>query len=157
MLSDPFVIKLKSICRDGVMKQVTINRNEQRGLIMLRNELASYTARSELTDKIKRNMGTSTNERTTFAAPPLPEPINHHSACGNCAYNLICCSFLSRDESLVLPEKHPLTQLQQQMPQLTSDHIDYFIKWNGLLALEEEQMSNGKKFFIYLRFLRLLL
>lgn len=127
------------------MKEVNINRNEQRGLIMLRNELASYTARNDLTNKIRKNMETSSSPRTTFVAPYLPEPINHHSACSNCAYNLICCSFLSRDESYVLPDKHPLKQLQQQIPQLTSDHIDYFIKWNGLIALEEEQLSNGKK------------
>lgn len=132
------------------MKEVNINRNEQRGLIMLRNELASYTARNELPDKIRKNMETSSNLRTTFATPILPEPINHHSACSNCAYNLICCSFLSREESNVLPDKHPLKQLlQQQIPELTSDHIDYFIKWNGLIALEEEQLRNGKEFVVF--------
>lgn len=127
------------------MKEVTINRNEQRGLIMLRNELASHIVNNDLTNRIKKNMEISSNECKTFPVPRLPEPINHPSACNNCAYNLICCSFLSRENSYDLPDKHPLKQFRQQLPQLTTDHIDYFIKWNGLLALEEEQMSNGKK------------
>ncbi len=131
------------------MKEVNSNRNEQRGLIMLRNELASYVSKNDWTNKIKKSNGTSSCEGQQFTVPKLPEPINHHSACGNCAYNRICCSFLSRDESIVLPDKHPLKELQQQMPQLTSEHIDYFIKWNGLLALEEEQMSNGKLILFY--------
>lgn len=128
------------------MNEVNINRNEQRGLIMLRNEVASYVVKNELTNRIKRNMVTSSNERNIFPVPYLPEPINHHSACSNCPYNLICCSFLSREEATILPDKHPLKQLQQ-FPQLTSDHIDYFIKWNGLLALEEEQASNGNNYY----------
>lgn len=128
------------------MKEVHINRNEQRGLIMLRNEVASYTTKNDLTTKIKNNMKTSSNEHEAFGVPYLPEPINHHSACSSCPYNTICCSFLSRDESIILPEKHPLKQISQQIfSELTSDHIDYFIKWNGLLALEEEQLSNGEK------------
>lgn len=128
------------------MKEVNINRNEQRGLMMLRNELISYIANDELPNQIRKNMETASNLRNDFPAPVLPEPINHHSACSSCAYNLICSSFLSRDEMTVLPDKHPLMQLQQQLPQLTSDHIDYFIKWNGYIALEEEQMRNGMKF-----------
>lgn len=131
------------------MKEVNINRNEQRGLIMLRNEVASHIANNDLTNKIRKNMELSSNERETFAVPILPEPINHRNACGNCPYNLICGSFLSRDESIVLPDNHPLKELHQQTPELTSDHIDYFIKWNGLLALEEEQLSNGM--FLYNR------
>ncbi|XP_037024244.1 DNA replication ATP-dependent helicase/nuclease DNA2 [Bradysia coprophila] len=138
--------------REGVMKEVNINRNEQRGLIMLRNEVASHIANTDLTDKIKKNMKITLTDRETFAVPVLPEPINHHSACSNCPYNLICGSFLSRDESIVLPDTHPLKELHQQTPQLTSDHIDYFIKWNGLLALEEEQMSNENQLkYLWLR------
>lgn len=130
--------------RDGVMKEVNNSRNEQRGLIMLRNELASYVSKNGLTSRIKKNLEMGETERETFSAPHLPEPINHRNACHSCPYNTICYSFLSRDKTICLPDKHPLNELQQQTPYLTSDHIDYFIKWNGLLALEEEQMSTGK-------------
>lgn len=130
------------------MKEVQINRNEQRGLIMLRNEVASYSSKNYLTSKVRENMEKSSNVAVTMAVPYLPEPINHPGACSKCAYNTICCSFLSRDESIVLPDKHPLKQISQQIfLELTPDHIDYFIKWNGLLALEEEQLSNGKKIY----------
>ncbi|KAJ6643748.1 DNA replication ATP-dependent helicase/nuclease DNA2 [Pseudolycoriella hygida] len=139
MGGEPIDSGLLLYLREGVMKEVNINRHEKRGLIMLRNEVASYGARSELTDRIKKNMEISAEEREIFVAPDLPEPINHPSACSKCAYNSLCCSFLSRDESLV---SHPLKQLHQQISTLTSSHIDYFIKWNGLLALEEEQLSN---------------
>lgn len=129
------------------MREVNINRNEQRGLIMLRNELASYVVKNNVTKTIKKNIEIPTIDSKTFPAPNLPEPINHHSACSNCAYNLICYSFLSREKSTTLPDKHPLNAIQNQMPQLTPEHIDYFIKWNGLLALEEEQLNNGKVIF----------
>ncbi|KAI8033726.1 hypothetical protein M5D96_013509 [Drosophila gunungcola] len=70
---------------------------------------------------------------------PLPEPIYHHSACGNCAYNTICSSFAQHDESLQLSDSHPLTKL---MPQLLGhlkqpDHA-YVQHWCSLLALEEQ-------------------
>lgn len=62
------------------MKELKSSSNEQRDLIMLRNELAYYLSKNPV----------SSNDKNM----ELPEPINHHSACSNCPYNVICCTYL---------------------------------------------------------------
>lgn len=119
------------------MKELTVTRNEQRDLIMLRNEVAHHMANT--LQPIGGPDGLS------FGLPSLPEPINHHSACGNCAYNVICCSLLSSDEVAKLSINHPLRPVLEATvtSRLPSEHLNYFIHWSGLLALEEHQGKNG--------------
>ncbi|XP_016988566.1 DNA replication ATP-dependent helicase/nuclease DNA2 isoform X2 [Drosophila rhopaloa] len=116
--------------REGILREVPSGRNEQRDLVLLRNDLAHW-----LTRKIAIPAG----KEDPLEQMQLPEPIYHHSACGNCAYNTICSSFAKHDCSLELSDSHPLKKL---MPQLLGhlkepDHA-YVQHWCGLLALEEQ-------------------
>ncbi|XP_052857147.1 DNA replication ATP-dependent helicase/nuclease DNA2 [Drosophila gunungcola] len=116
--------------KEGLLSEVPSGRNEQRDLVLLRNDLA-YWLTKEITIPVAKE--------AVLEQMPLPEPIYHHSACGNCAYNTICSSFAQHDESLQLSDSHPLTKL---MPQLLGhlkqpDHA-YVQHWCSLLALEEQ-------------------
>lgn len=128
------------------MKEVKITRNEQRDLIMLRNEVAFHMANSNQPIESRDSFKLYNEKINTFGVPSLPEPINHHSACGNCPYQVICCAFLSRESSVQLSAKHPLRAVMREVidNRLPSNHVDYFIHWTGLLSLEEEQGKNGK-------------
>nr|XP_016937347.1 DNA replication ATP-dependent helicase/nuclease DNA2 [Drosophila suzukii] len=116
--------------KEGLLREVPSGRNEQRDLVMLRNELAHWLTREVVVPAEKED---------PLEPLQLPEPVYHHSACGNCAYNTICSSFAQRDPSLELSDSHPLKKL---MPQLLGhlkepDHA-YVQHWCGLLALEEQ-------------------
>ncbi|KAH8342285.1 hypothetical protein KR084_004164 [Drosophila pseudotakahashii] len=116
--------------KEGLLREVPSGRNEQRDLVMLRNELAHWLTRELLVPAGKEE---------PLEQLQLPEPVYHHSACSNCAYNTICSSFAQRDANLELSASHPLKKL---MPQLLghlqeADHA-YVQHWCGLLALEEQ-------------------
>lgn len=124
--------------REGLLREVPSSRNEQRDLVLLRNDLAYWLTREvssglEITDPLPQLQ--------------LPEPIYHHSACGNCAYNTICSSFAQSDKKLELNESHPIKKL---MPQLLShllqrDH-DYVQHWCSVLALEEQHNRQSNQY-----------
>ncbi|XP_017012986.2 DNA replication ATP-dependent helicase/nuclease DNA2 [Drosophila takahashii] len=127
--------------KEGLLREVPSGRNEQRDLVILRNELAYW---------LTREMVVPSGKEDPLEQLQLPEPVYHHSACGNCAYNTICSSFASRDESLNLSASHPLKKL---MPQLLShlqeaDH-SYVHHWCSLLALEEQhnRLSSQSRYF----------
>lgn len=126
------------------MKEVKINRNEQRDLILLRNEIAYYMANSGQSIEFRDNFNLYKEKLPTFGLPELPEPINHHSACYNCPYQIICGSYLSRDTSFQPSNRHPLKNILTQISShLPPSHIDYFIHWTGLLSIEEEYSKRG--------------
>ncbi|KAJ4428147.1 hypothetical protein ANN_24162, partial [Periplaneta americana] len=118
--------------RDGIMQEVKAGNNEWRDLIILRNQLAHFITRLPL----------MTDDSIRFKPPQLPEPINHHSACGNCPYLTICTSFLKCDGLPNLSPKNPLTTYATTATaHLSPSHIDYLIHWTGLILLEESQNS----------------
>ena len=127
------------------MKEIKITRNEQRDLMLLRNEVAYYMAKTAQETEYNELLTLYKDKlKKTFKIPELPEPIHHHSACDNCPYNIICCTYLSRDKTVELSQRHPLRKILDQVScHLLPSHIDYFIHWTGLLALEEEQCRNG--------------
>ncbi|EDX02897.1 DNA replication ATP-dependent helicase/nuclease DNA2 [Drosophila yakuba] len=128
--------------KEGLLREVGSGRNEQRDLLMLRNDLAHW---------LTREVAIPAGKEDPLEQLPLPEPVYHHSACGNCAYNTICTSFAQKDSSLELSDSHPLKKL---MPQLLghlseADHA-YVQHWCGLLALEEQhnrQSSQARCFW----------
>ncbi|EDW02974.1 DNA replication ATP-dependent helicase/nuclease DNA2 [Drosophila grimshawi] len=129
--------------REGIMREVREGRNEQRDLILLRNELAHYLTRdAQLPATGQESVSLSLPEQPGKLLQPfeLPEPISHHSACGNCAYATLCCSFASTDPQLELSESHPLRRLMPQvLSHLGQPDNEYVLHWCGLLALEEQQ------------------
>lgn len=144
--------------REGVVKQVKGTRNEQRDLVILRNELAHYLTRQEkafenleLTDKNEMAIAEIKAKIIELSAnPELPEPINHHSACQNCPYQVLCCVYLKNDPETLssLNQNHTLREL---MPKITahllSSHIEYFCRWSALLALEDGEGKTGEVYF----------
>ncbi|KAH8238357.1 hypothetical protein KR032_004914 [Drosophila birchii] len=116
--------------REGILREVPSGRNEQRDLVLLRNDLAHWLTREVAIPPVKED---------PLEQLQLPEPIYHHSACGNCAYNTICASFAQRDSELELSESHPLKKLMPQLlGHLKEQDQAYVQHWCGLLALEEQ-------------------
>jgi len=128
--------------KEGLLREVASGRNEQRDLLMLRNDLAYW---------LTREVAIPAGKEDPLEQLPLPEPVYHHSACGNCAYNTICSSFAQKDSSLQLSDSHPLKKLMPQLLEHLSeaDHA-YVQHWCGLLALEEQhnrQSSHVRSFW----------
>lgn len=138
--------------RDGTIKEVQGSRNEHRDLIMLRNELAYYMSKekeryAELTQlpDNKENTTELTMESVfnkIINKPELPEPINHPSACRNCPYNIICSLYLNKNPEMKgsLKSSHVLREISDLVTvHLKQEHIEYFCRWVGILALEGQE------------------
>lgn len=156
--SEPTNAGLLLYLREGVVKQVKGTRNEQRDLVILRNELAYYLTRQ---DKAFEDLGQTGDNEMAIAEikakivelstkPELPEPINHHSACQNCPYQVLCSVYLQNDPEM-LSSLNPNHTLRELMPKITahllSSHIEYFCRWSALLALEDGEGKQGKDYF----------
>lgn len=139
--------------REGVIREVRGSRNEQRDLILLRNDLAYYLsnqneAYANFSNKIvdDKQISCDSSLDTAFSKlafkPELPEPISHHSACGSCPYNIICSVYLNKNEEMKnsLSKKHPLREISTLVTvHLNDDHVKYFCHWVGILALEDQE------------------
>ncbi|XP_017953827.2 DNA replication ATP-dependent helicase/nuclease DNA2 [Drosophila navojoa] len=126
--------------REGILREVHEGRNEQRDLILLRNDLAHYLTRDVQLPVANEPLSLTEQPDKLLQPLQLPEPISHHSACGNCAYATLCCSFASTDPQLELSESHPLRRLMPQvLEHLNQADYEYVFHWCGLLALEEQQ------------------
>lgn len=129
------------------MKEIVVSRNDQRDLMLLRNDVAYYTTKNCQSVEYRESFKMFNTRMETFANPELPEPINHQNACCKCPYNAICCAFISHDEKANIPPTHPLQRVIEAVAEhLPPSHVDYFVHWSGLLALEEKACRNGKIF-----------
>uniref|UniRef100_A0A0A1X334 DNA replication ATP-dependent helicase/nuclease n=1 Tax=Zeugodacus cucurbitae TaxID=28588 RepID=A0A0A1X334_ZEUCU len=130
--------------REGIMRELRGTRNEQRDLIMLRNDLARYISCHSDTTAASTTT-TTIEEDNKFLQPlKLPEPISHHSACGNCEYATVCCTFAKTDAELNLRKGHPLLTVMQNVTEhLQTDVYKYFMHWCRLLALEEQEVKKS--------------
>ncbi|CAG9559095.1 unnamed protein product [Danaus chrysippus] len=116
--------------------EVNCDYPERRDLVMLRNELVQHLApgpndmsQDELTDI--EDLGNYHQS--------LPEPVNHHSACSKCAYLTLCSLHLWHTNGPTVSSGHPLSKLKgTALGHLSSEHIEYFLKWASLLRLEEK-------------------
>lgn len=148
--------------REGVMREVKGSRNEQRDLILLRNELAYYLSKQNDTyanvsghpaeqnteNFIKSDQNLKSEFYRISKQPELPEPISHHSACRTCPYNVLCSMYLNQDPEMMssLGENHPLREIASLVTcHLTENHIEYFCHWVGLLALEEQDCRKSNQ------------
>lgn len=115
--------------REGIMSEIGASEAEKRGLLQMRNRLAHYLSMDLVTREKELN---------------LPEPINHHSACGRCEYNVICTTFLKREKEL--SADHPLTKIKDKVTaHLSDDHIKYFLHWCHLITLEHNEIQKTIK------------
>lgn len=126
--------------REGIVREVPDGRNEQRDLVLLRNDLAHFLTRDVQLPVAGESLSVVEQPDKLLQPFQLPDPISHHSACGNCAYATLCCSFASTDANLELSSSHPLRRLMPQVLEhlCQADH-EYVIHWCGLLALEDQQ------------------
>ncbi|KAL7745348.1 hypothetical protein ACLKA6_015366 [Drosophila palustris] len=126
--------------REGIVREVRDGRNEQRDLVLLRNDLAHFLTRNVQLPVAGESLAMPEQPDKLLQPFELPEPISHHSACGNCAYATLCCSFASTDANLELSSSHPLRRLMPQVLEHLgqADH-EYVLHWCGLLALEDQQ------------------
>ncbi|XP_045462614.1 DNA replication ATP-dependent helicase/nuclease DNA2 [Harmonia axyridis] len=126
--------------KDGIMREIPISENEKRDIMILRNELAYYlrrkpkTIRSKIMDKIQK-----------VTPSDLPSPINHHSACGKCSYNIICSAFLEYNKDDLSDNKSLKDIKDSVLSHLTEEHINYFILWSSLVNLEEVSEKSCSK------------
>ncbi|XP_072401459.1 DNA replication ATP-dependent helicase/nuclease DNA2 [Diabrotica undecimpunctata] len=117
--------------KEGVIKEVSHTKKEERDLIYLRNELVYYLTRSV------------TEVGNILIPPSLPEPINHKS-CANCPYSAICTVYAHFNKENI-SSKPTLKSIQEDILQnLEQSHIDYFMKWTSLLVIESESNTGTK-------------
>ncbi|XP_076683679.1 DNA replication helicase/nuclease 2 isoform X2 [Andrena cerasifolii] len=123
--------------RENNMQEIKSEHSERRDLILLRNTLAYYFSRKPV-EKLS-----DLSSEWDWQTLELPEPIHHHSACSNCTYNALCCTYLNRDPKVQLSESHPLVKLGKQiLEKFKPTHIDYIVKWIALLRIEESAQSS---------------
>ncbi len=121
--------------RELIMSEIVGSGPEKRDLIMLRNELAHYLSKDFL-------------EKNKEYLPNLPDPISHHSACGKCPYNILCCAFLKFQKNVQISPNNPLNEIAPVLlAHLEPQHFDYFLHWTHLIVLEnkEAQKQNQVK------------
>lgn len=122
--------------RENIMQEINSKHPEKRDLILLRNSLANYFT-PKLIEKSSLTLGSD------WQTLDLPEPINHHSACSKCMYNVLCCMYLNKDTNIQLSNSHPLIKLSKQiLSKFKPSHIDYISQWVSLLQIEENAQSN---------------
>ena len=104
------------------MAEVAAGRNEQRGLVQLRNELAGWL----------RGRGDG-----------LPEPLSHRSACSGCGY-LGICAIYQQAGATVPAAPHPMAELvPAALTHLAAEQVAWFHRWTGLLDLEGQVEGGG--------------
>ncbi|XP_017055717.2 DNA replication ATP-dependent helicase/nuclease DNA2, partial [Drosophila ficusphila] len=119
--------------KENLMQEIQSGRNEQRDLVMRRNELAHWLTRDIATPPDQNE------ELVELEDMALPEPICHRNACSKCTYSTICASFAQRDDSLELSQSHPFKVLMPTvLEHLNVTHLKYVHHWIGLLNLEEQ-------------------
>lgn len=124
--------------RETLMREIVGSRNEQRDLIGLRNDLSHYL--SYFPDFATLPASLSLKEEKFIQPFELPEPISHPTACSQCAYATLCCSFAKTDNSLELRSSHPLNKVSNEcISHLSHKDYEYFIKWCHLLMMEEQE------------------
>ncbi|KAI5475195.1 DNA replication ATP-dependent helicase Dna2 [Pseudohyphozyma bogoriensis] len=124
-------------------------RNEIRGLLIARNEFATYlhrrtTLSTSLFPKFEDDeeeiaVPPSTLEREEAALPLLPPPIDEPRSCK-------WCYAVDGDECINEDEADPLQMMfDDKTGHLTETHLKFFKDWERLISLEEQELVRFKK------------
>ncbi|KAJ3830368.1 Dna2-domain-containing protein [Lentinula raphanica] len=109
--------------------QVPASRNELRGLILGRNELAMYTMRRQ----------------TNSSEPFLPPTIDDERTCKRC-YSLDICMLYRKAVENVEDRVSPIADAYSlKTSHLTATQAAFFKKWEHLLSLEEQDVGRYRK------------
>ncbi|CAK5284176.1 unnamed protein product [Mycena citricolor] len=109
--------------------QVTATRTDVRGLVGLRNEMASLMSRRQL----------GADERF------LPPTIDNERACKRC-FNLDACMLYRKAVEDVVDTTSPIADIyEQKTGHITPQQASFFKKWEALLSMEELDAIRLKK------------
>lgn len=122
------------MCREGILREIPVTENEKRDLIILRNELTFYLTSQPTV--LKNN-----DDIACIKPAILPEPINS-SFCDKCEYSTECVAFLKYNKQ---ESNKNLRKIQEnQLAHLSQSHLEYFMLWSSLLALEANSQDERK-------------
>ncbi|KAL5511792.1 DNA2 [Sanghuangporus vaninii] len=121
--------------------RVPVGRNELRGLIITRNELANY-----LTRRLRMKTGSAPdNRQKSDASSFLPPTINQDRACSRC-YVADACMLYRKAIEEVQDTNSPIADLYElKTSHLSREQIVFFKHWESLIALEERDMTKFRK------------
>ncbi|KAL5490161.1 DNA2 [Sanghuangporus weigelae] len=121
--------------------RVPAGRNELRGLIITRNELANY-----LTRGLRMKTGSAPDNRQKGDASSfLPPTINQDRACSRCYVADVCMLYRKAVED-VQDTSSPIADLYElKTSHLSKEQIVFFKHWESLIALEEKDMTKFRK------------
>ncbi|KAJ3575988.1 hypothetical protein NP233_g746 [Leucocoprinus birnbaumii] len=122
--------------------RVPVVRNELRGLIMARNEMAAYMmTRHRLGDGKVNEDGVHVVEEEPF----LPPSIDDERACKHC-FVVDTCMLYRRAVENVKDTTSPIADTYNlKTSHLTSLQLEFFKKWERLISLEEKDIHRFKK------------
>lgn len=114
------------------LHRVRTSPNEVRGLILGRNELASYTVKRNAVDRI------------------LPPTIDDERKCTRCYVKEGCMLYRRAVDGIIeeadLPDATPIAELHERSTaHLTRAHADFFRRWDALLTLEETDVVSHRR------------
>ncbi|KAG6828441.1 hypothetical protein H0H92_007968 [Tricholoma furcatifolium] len=109
--------------------RVPAGRNEIRGLMIARNEMAGY---------MMRRSGDSESEKTLAPQPFLPPTIDDERVCKRC-YALDTCMLYRKAVEGVEDTTSPIADIYElKTSHLTPSRVQFFKEWEALIALEEQ-------------------
>ncbi|KAJ7644148.1 Dna2-domain-containing protein [Roridomyces roridus] len=118
--------------------RVPVTRNDVKGLMGARNELAAYMAR-----RIQKRG--SREEAIEDAEPFLPPTIDDERVCKRC-FSLDSCMLYRKAVENVVDKKSPIADIyDMKTGHITPTQAAFFKKWEALLTLEEQDAMRFKK------------
>ncbi|ESK91611.1 dna replication helicase dna2 [Moniliophthora roreri MCA 2997] len=123
--------------------QVPTSRNELRGLIIARNEIAAYMKRRHVDADIKPS---GSGSITAISQEPfLPPTIDDERTCKRC-YSLDTCMLYRKAVEDVVDNNSPIADVYSlKTSHLTPSQAAFFKDWEHLLSLEEQDISRFRK------------
>ncbi|KIY67509.1 Dna2-domain-containing protein [Cylindrobasidium torrendii FP15055 ss-10] len=115
--------------------QVPVGRHELRGLIIYRNEMASYMSRRS----------TAPLDRSGSKVPFLPPTIDDERQCNRC-YVLDTCMLYRKAVEEIEDSSSPIHEIYHiKTEHLTPVHTKFFKDWEHLIAMEESELGRFRK------------
>jgi DNA replication ATP-dependent helicase Dna2 len=132
--------------KTSVLHRVRRAQPEVRSLLIARNEIANYLARSAAAGKVKIEAPDQ-----PFVAPQekniLPEPIDEARRCARCFANA-GCSLYREAHGLDRPEADNVEMqelIEKQVGHLKDEHFAFFRRWDKLVTLEEGDVVKHRR------------
>ncbi|KAG9081363.1 Tripartite DNA replication factor [Ceratobasidium sp. UAMH 11750] len=121
--------------------QVHPARNELRGLILGRNELAASIMHRRVLDE-SETLPVDIEEPQPDNGSFLPPPIDEDHQCTRCYARDACTLYRAAVERL---PPSPVPKLMDKTSHLTPAQAEFFARWETLIALEEQDMVRFRK------------